>query len=146
MPLARALAICLSAVVLTAAGLTWWQKQYPDAPALACAIYDQRLRFEHAQKHHDKQELRSLQTEFVALLSNKQSIFRDTDGTEITVRDAAADVLDELGDSAYWVTTEKRAVKLVACCPLPQENDCARIHVTSYTDQDFAKLRQRLAQ
>ena len=52
------------------------------------------------------------------------------------------DAFEELGDSDYWLG-ESSKVKLIACCPL-SEDDCARIHVPAYTEKQFARFRRKL--
>ena len=96
MQVGRVAAVTLSAgAVLAATQAAWWQRRYTDAPKLACAVYGQMRRFERSQSSAETMQLRR---EFAPLLLNTDPIFTDKDGTVVTVRDAAADVVEELGD------------------------------------------------
>jgi hypothetical protein len=142
MRLARVGTITLAAVaVLAASKPEWWQKHYASAPALACAIYQETRRFERSQSSAETMQLRR---DIAPLLGDTNPIFRDSDGTVVTVRDAAADIIDEFNDPRFRVAASQHPAKLIACCPLPKEHDCARIHVAVYADAEFAELRDIL--
>ncbi len=71
--------------------------------------------------------------ELVRLLTNKQPIFRDGDGTVVTVRDATADVFEELDDPAYWLGENAL-----------EGGDCGRVHIPALTEAQFSRLRRKL--
>lgn len=122
--------VCILLVSLigsASTGSSWWSKQYTDGHELACIIYDEALKLSNDTSKKD---------EFVHLLSNKEIIFTETNGSTVTVRDVAFTVLDEAGLAEQPVKSAK--VKFIYSCTI--NDSLYRSHIAVLNDDDFARI------
>jgi hypothetical protein len=114
-------------IVSGCAASAWWSKKYTDGHILARVIYDEATKLADGLSRKE---------DFVPLLRNADTIFTETDGTAVTVRDAAFTILAEADEAEMPVNWAK--VKFIYSCTV---NDVLyRVHIPVLSDNDFAQV------